>query len=435
MIQGYKRKALIMADEIRAYDPTVRERMASSLQGGLEGVGIRRQIARRGAQTVMGGESSALPFGVGVADFAPFVGTAMGLEEGARGLGSAAEAVKRGDYINAAAETAGAAAGLIPGGFSTYKAGKNMLKKLKTIDLPKPKPIETESVPKKKQSLKEWAMAGGGVPESHKGREHVWHKKAQRYATGGEVFNTVPDMADGGDIIQGPAYAKGGAVKQFVKGALEGAQKILAPAERDANKAKFLEQSKTPMVLYHGTTASEGGKGAEAIRRIKPSKEGALGSGVYLTPSSAHASGYSGVPNDEALEMMLRNPLHQDVGIKALNQRNSGNVLPSQEGGNMLPVYAQIKKPLELHMERRGQDPMVLALTKLGMDEGKATRMVEKAYEDKGYIGKQVQQRAQAQGYDGLMQYRDGDLSEVVSYNPNAALSTASSPCVSAILR
>jgi len=241
--------------------------------------------------------------------------------------------------------------------------------------------------------------------------------KGYLYKEGGAVHK-----ADGGKIAKGLM----GALERASKAADEmmGAQKVLPAAEREANKAKFLAESKTPMVLYHGTTATEGGKGKEAIRRIKPSKEGALGSGVYLTPSSAHASGYSGIANDEAIEMMLRNPLHQDVGLKALNQRNSGNLLPSQEGGNMLPVHAQIRNPLELHMESRGQDPMVLALTKLGMDEDKAARMVERAYEDKGYIGKQVQQRAQAQGYDGLMQYRDGDLSEVVSYNPNAVKSS-----------
>jgi hypothetical protein len=212
MIQGYKRKALIMADEMRAYDPTMRERMASALQGGMEGMGVGRQKARRHAQTIVGGESSNLPIGMGIADFVPFVGTSMALEEGARGLGEAAESAKRGDYIDATAETAGAAAGLIPGGYSTYKTGKNMLKKLKTLDLPKLKPIETESVPKKKQqSLKEWAMAGGGVPTSHAGRTEVWHKKAQKYAKGGAV------------------YAKGGAVKKAVKDAVEGVVDGLKP--------------------------------------------------------------------------------------------------------------------------------------------------------------------------------------------------------------
>jgi hypothetical protein len=675
-----------MADEMREYDPTMRERMASALQGGMEGLGVNRYKARKHAQTIMGGDSSNLPLGMGAADFVPFLGTGLQTEEAARDLGKAGEAAKRGDYIDAGVEGVAGLAGMLPGAHSTIKGAKDMLKKIKAIDLPKLKLIETDSVPKgKKQSLKEWAMAGGGVPESHKGREHVWHKKAQKYAAGGEVYNTVPDMADGGDILDGPAYAGGGAVKKVVKDAVEGVvegikpmvdrinmhfkdvtkrvpeltegaqkiqadeltraqyerlvnkhkpvkpyefvpkpatrdeaynalnsdkrdlygvpssmleaghpvglrldipaysdhgvwvpavhqqdagfgagdrigyenvagvmnpkfgmsekaalniaagkpkgtiatikgdwnpmdeatamaraqeyldhpewaqvgmdperhgyfydrrtmqpitaadeaiqigplvlarnpqygnkkdykyaeggeahmagggaiknlikgalanvsegvQKVLPAAEREANKAKFLEQSKTPMVLYHGTTATEGGKGAEAIRRIKPSKEGALGSGVYLTPSSAHASGYSGIPNDEALDMMLRDPRNQDFGLKALNQRNSGNVLPAQMGGNMLPVHAQIKNPL--FIEGTHGDPMIEALVKLGMDEDKASRMVERAYEQKGYIGKEVESRARAAGYDGLAQYRNGELSEVVAYNPNAVKSS-----------
>lgn len=67
--------------------------------------------------------------------------------------------------------------------------------KIKALNLPDLKPIETDSVPKKQgQSLKEWAMAGGGVPEQYKGREHVWHKKVASFADGGEVH-----MAKGGD--------------------------------------------------------------------------------------------------------------------------------------------------------------------------------------------------------------------------------------------
>lgn len=229
------------------------------------------------------------------------------------------------------------------------------------------------------------------------------------YAEGGDVH-----MADGG---------KAGAVK----GALNLGRRLLAErpalpaAEREANLAKFLEPSKTPMRLYHGTTATEGGKGTEAIRRIKPSKEGSLGSGVYLTPSPAHASGYSGVPNDEALELMLASPYQQDTALGLLNKRNAGEMLPGQEGGNMLPVYAQVKNPLVI--EGTHADPMIEALVKLGVDEDKAVRMVERAYENKGYIGKEVETRARAAGYDGLMQYRNGDLSEVVSYNPNAVKS------------
>lgn len=176
--------------------------------------------------------------------------------------------------------------------------------------------------------------------------------------------------------------------------------KQLAAAEREANLQKFLAQSKVQQRLYHGTTATEGGKGQEAIRRLKPSKEGALGSGVYMTPKADFAGSYAG---------------YSPSGV---HQTDSG--VPST-GGNVLPVHAQIRNPLII--DGSHGDPMIEALVKLGMDEASASKMVEKAYEDKGYIGKQVQTRAQAAGYDGLMQYRDGDLSEVVSYNPNAVKS------------
>jgi hypothetical protein len=188
-------------------------------------------------------------------------------------------------------------------------------------------------------------------------------------------------MAKGG-ILGALAKTAEAGIERAAKTA-KAMQPVLPAAEREANLAKFLEPSAVQMRLYHGTPATEGNKGKEAIRRIKPSKEGALGSGSYLTPDPKYASGYA----------------------------NEGDA-------NVLPVYAQLKNPLKI--EGIHGDPMIEALVKLGMDEDQAARMVEKAYEGPGYIGKQVQNRAQAAGYDGLVQYRDGSPSEVVVYNPNA---------------
>ena len=341
MIQGYKGKATIMADEMRAYDPTIRERMASALQGGMEGLGVNRYKARKHAQTISGGDSSSLPMGMGIADFVPFVGTTMGVEEGARDLGNAAEAVKRGDYIDATGEAAGAAMGLIPGGFSTYKAGKNMLKKIKAIDLPRLKPIETESVPKKKQqSLKEWAMAGGGVPTSHKGREHVWHKNAHKYAAGGEVYNTVPDMADGGQIIDGPAYAKGGAVKKAVKDALEGVAEGIKPVV-DRINMHFKDVTKRVPELTEGAQKIQGNEMTRAeyeklVNRYKPVKPyefvpkpatrdeayNALAADkrdFYGTPSSSLQAG-------DPVGLRLDIPAYRDSGVwvPAIHKQDAG---------------------------------------------------------------------------------------------------------------
>ena len=302
-----------MADEMRASSPTIRQRGSSGLQEGMESIGIRRQNARRAAQTIMGGDSSALPIGLGVADFVPFLGTTMGLEEGAEAAGEAYDAAKRGDYTDAAAGMAGAAAGLIPGGYSTYKTGKKMLKKLK--------PNETESVPKKKQpSLKEWAMAGGGVPAQYEGRAYDWHKVAKSYAAGGAVLpaalidgnefyeaakanglktdnatlnkivdrvnkgesvkeaakNVAQSHADGGEIIEDPAYGKGGAVKKAVKDAVEGVVDGLKPMV-DRINMHFKDVTKRVPELQEGAQKIQGDEMTRAeyeklVKKYKPVK-------------------------------------------------------------------------------------------------------------------------------------------------------------------
>ena len=224
-----------------------------------------------------------------------------------------------------------------------------------------------------KMTFQQWAAAGGAVPTSYKGREKAWANQVKRYAAGGE------------------ASMQAGGIAKLAK-MLKGTQDALPAAQREANLQKMLAESKVQQRLYHGTTATEGGKGTEAIRQIKPSKAGSLGSGTYLTPNPGRASGYAESPWDSNLNYDRHSP-------------------------NVLPVHAQIKNPLII--EGKG-DPMIEALIKLGMNESAAGRMVENAYERKGYIGKEVESRARAAGYDGLMQYRDGNLSEVVSYNPNA---------------
>ena len=149
---------------------------------------------------------------------------------------------------------------------------------------------------------------------------------------------------------------------------------------RSENLARFMDGSKlvnedgSPMRLYHGTDKN--------ITKFKAGKDGgALGSGIYLTPDAAFAGEYA-----------------------------------KRESGNVLPVYGSIKNPLIIE-SNGAADPSVALLVKLGVSQEKAEKIVEKAYDDKGYITTEIKSRAQKQGYDGIMQMRDGKLAEVVVWN------------------
>jgi hypothetical protein len=133
--------------------------------------------------------------------------------------------------------------------------------------------------------------------------------------------------------------------------------------------------------LYHGTD--------KEFRTIRATKEGgALGNGVYLAVRPEYASGYA-------------------EGV----------------GGNIHQVYANIKRPLVI--DGPG-DPMINALMSLGETREKATKIVEKAYDEKGYITNEVRARAMRQGYDGIVQKRNGKESEVVAFHPDQVKSAIS---------
>ena len=116
--------------EIKPYDPTVRERIASFLQAGFEGLGMDRYKARKNAQTLIGGPSSNLPLDMGLADIVPFLGTGLQTEEAVRMGGEAVESAKAGNIGTAALQAGNAALGLVPGAAGTVKAIKGIEKAL-----------------------------------------------------------------------------------------------------------------------------------------------------------------------------------------------------------------------------------------------------------------------------------------------------------------
>jgi len=147
---------------------------------------------------------------------------------------------------------------------------------------------------------------------------------------------------------------------------------------------KTLPKNFSENTLYHGTTA-------DIKTGLKYSKEGVLGEGIYLTPNVKYAETYA-----------------------------------EGAGGNILPVKTNIENPLIVDM-KKGKDrftqPGVKVLTELGVKEDKAFEIVEKAFEEKGNITKQISSRARKQGYDAIVLKVDGKVQEILAYNPKAITS------------
>lgn len=110
--------------EMRAYDPTTREKMSEFLQAGFERFGMDRVKARQRAQTLIGGPSSNLPLSLGFADVVPFLGTGLQTEEAVRMGGEAVQSAKAGELGTAALQAGGAVLGMVPGAVGTVKATK-----------------------------------------------------------------------------------------------------------------------------------------------------------------------------------------------------------------------------------------------------------------------------------------------------------------------
>jgi hypothetical protein len=108
--------------EMTAVEPTTRQRIASFLQAGFEGMGVDRARARKQAESLIGGPNSNLPLTLGLADLVPILGTGLQLEEGVEMGKDAKKAAERGNYGEAALLGTGAALSVLPGAVPTVKA-------------------------------------------------------------------------------------------------------------------------------------------------------------------------------------------------------------------------------------------------------------------------------------------------------------------------
>ena len=144
------------------------------------------------------------------------------------------------------------------------------------------------------------------------------------------------------------------------------------------------------LTLFHG--------GDSVLKSLRSGSEGgSLGSGIYLTPTREKAEGYG--KNLYSVNVKIDNPLiissSRDVTAKATQPLNWA-------GSNTAP---------------RWLNPAEHLLIKLGVPSEKAHSIVEKEEEEYGYVRNRIRSLARRQGYDGILQFIDGELMEVVAFS------------------
>lgn len=249
------------------------------------------------------------------------------------------------------------------------------------MDMGGPAPDLTKGLAGGLQSVAEMLPGAGFVTGVQKGgTEGGIDVLAELIGLAGGALGTVAGPAG---TAGGYALGKGGA--KSLRSLLKSPEEISQEAKRIGSE---LSESTVTERLLHGTSNPD-------IKKLKPSKEGVLGDGVYLTPDPKYASNYA-----------------------------------EGDTGNIIPAFAKIQKPLRI---KYSNDPSTATLVGLGVPEEKAMKIVEKAFEEKGNITKEISSRAKKQGYDAIiLENKDGGIQEIVSYRPdNIYLTTNSSENIS----
>ena len=224
----------------------------------------------------------------------------------------------------------------------------------------------------------------------------IWSKESPSAKVAAEVAKPKKDKETAqGDVVTPPKPKKETKLKKQVDDFIDDFDDVPDRLSRDDLDNLLADSTavKVPKtVFYHGTN--------KAFTRFKSSKRGSLGAGIYATPNPQAANIYAmeGVSGDRDLA-----------------------------GANVQPIYVDIKNPLVVN-RKYAHDTAVQALIALGVNEDKASDIVEKANEKYGFVGNEIKSRAIKAGYDGIIvKNEDGTIGEIVVYDPDQITSAIQS--------
>lgn len=164
-------------------------------------------------------------------------------------------------------------------------------------------------------------------------------------------------------------------------------------------KIKLLNESITSKEQII-SPAYHGGKWPGPPARINITGRGGLGAGAYFTQIKERAEYYAEETNGVVTQCSLR--LKNPIILRS--KKNEFNYTAPDGNHNV--------------------DPCCAILIFLGLKKEKAESVVEWAYDQFGYVGKQISTLAQKLGYDGIILYDDDLISEIVIWNNDAIINS-----------
>jgi len=159
----------------KAYDPTIKQKLAEVVEKGLEAVSPKPR-ARALTENLMGTNEQ----GFGAADFVPYLGSLMQAQETGRDI---RKSISKGDYVGAAIDAIVGGGFALPGAISTAKALKPTLKSLG---------------PKAGQMAENYLIKSGMMPQVVKREGGNWigntEQKLQPFKSKGNILDsTTPE--------------------------------------------------------------------------------------------------------------------------------------------------------------------------------------------------------------------------------------------------
>jgi hypothetical protein len=244
---------------------------------------------------------------------------------------------------------------------------------------------------------KAWRENYNGSPKGSKARDEIKSLQSAniKFLMGDEptVSMDGPDFNRAYADLENSLSAALGSENNTIRTAAEnllGAYSLAFGPEVSEGPSIALSKAPVATGQPYSTTAFHGGTYKQGVGALRPSKEGALGSGYYVTPSVDSAKKYA----------------------------REGSLGEGITGGSVSVFDVSLQNPLVFEYSQAYPANIFQAL---GVDPDKAEAKTEKILEEKGYIGKQFQTMGQKLGYDGIIIVdNNGDVLELVAWSPTS---------------